>query len=140
MSLEIVMAQEPSTAPPFEGLHGPESPPSSRTDGSNAVEATDGRRKTNLRYQHGYLYENHGAWFVRYRQKDESGNVVYTAKHLGRCKHFFDIAEVEQCRTQFMQTINRDRLNANSRITLARRVSTSLRPVVMEFSESFHLS
>jgi integrase len=132
MSPEIVMAQAPSTAPPFEGLHGPESPPSSGTDGSNAVEATAGRRKANLRYQHGYLYENHGAWFVRYRQRDESGNVVYAAKHLGCCKDFFDIAEVGQCRAQFMQTINRDRLNANSRITLATFVEGAYLPWTKE--------
>jgi integrase len=132
MSPEIGMAQTPSTAPPFEGLHGPESLPSSRTDGTNAVGATAGRRKANLRYQHGYLYENHGAWFVRYRQKDESGNVVYTAKHLGRFKDFFDIAEVEQCRTRFMQTINRDRLNTNSRITLATFVEGAYLPWTKE--------
>lgn len=117
MSPEIAMTQAPPTAPPFEGLHDPELPPSSGTDRSNTVEAPAGRRKANLPYQHGYLYENHGAWFVRYRQRDESGNIVYTAKHLGRCRDFFDIAAVEQCRAQFMQTINRDRLNSNSWIT-----------------------
>jgi hypothetical protein len=132
MSTEIVMAQAPSTAPPFAGLHGPESLPSSGTDGSNAIEAKTGRRKANLRYQHGYLYENHGAWFVRYRQRDEAGNVVYTAKHLGCCKDFFDIAAVEQCRAQFMQTIDRERLNANSRMTLAIFVEVAYLPWTKE--------
>jgi len=135
MPPEIVMAQAPSTAPPSppsEGFHSPELPPSSRTDDSNVVEAAGERRKTILRYQHGCLYEDHGAWFVRYRRKDESGNVVYTAKHLGRCQDFVDIAEVEQCRTQFMQTINRDRLNGNSRITLATFVEGAYLPWTKE--------
>lgn len=77
----------------------------------------------NLRYQNGYLYESHGAWFVRYRrrilQEDGSGKLNCTAKHLGRCKDFSDISEVKRCRTAFMQTINRDRLSANSGMTLA---------------------
>jgi len=118
----IVMAQTPSTTPPgppSEALHGPKSLPSSQTEDSNVVGTTGGRRKTNVRYQHGYLYENHGAWFVQYRQKDDSGTVRRTSKHLGQRKDFFDISEVEQYRTRFMQTINRDRLSVNSRITLA---------------------
>jgi len=132
MSPEIAMIQAPPTGAPLEGLHDPESPPLLRTDGPNTAEATTARRKENLRYQHGYLYENHGAWFVRYRQRDDSGNVVYTAKHLGRCKDFFDIAAVEQCRAQFMQTINRDRLNANSRIILATFVEVAYLPWTKE--------
>jgi hypothetical protein len=51
---------------------------------------------------------------------------------LGRCQDFFDIAEVEQCRTQFMQTINRDRLNGNSRITLATFVEGAYLPWTKE--------
>src|SRR5215469_7755320 len=117
MSPEIAMTQAPSTAPPFDDLHDPELPPSSGTDHSNTVEVPYERRKANLRYQYGYLYEN-GAWFLRYRLRDESGNIVYSAKHLGRPRDFVDIAAVEQCRTQFMQTINRNRLNANSRLTV----------------------
>jgi hypothetical protein len=43
---------------------------------------------------------------VRYRRKDGSGNVTYTAVHLGRREEFVDISEVEQCRTRFMQIVN----------------------------------
>jgi hypothetical protein len=57
----------------------------------------------NLRYQNGYLYESHGAWFVRYRQRilqeDGSGKLNCTAKHLGRCKDspiFLKSSGVEQ--------------------------------------------
>ena len=61
MSPEIAMIQAPPAAPRFGGLHDPELPPASGTDRSNNVEAPDRRRKATLRYQHGYLYENHGA-------------------------------------------------------------------------------
>ena len=79
--------------------------------------------KANPHYQAGYLYEDHGAWYVRYRQRilleDGSGKFNSIAKHLGRCEDFADISEVKRCRTSFMQTVNRDRLSANSRATIA---------------------
>ena len=58
MSPEIVMAQAQSTAPPFEGLHGPESPPLSGTDGSNeAVEATAGSHtRYDLSWSWGFVH------------------------------------------------------------------------------------
>lgn len=78
--------------------------------------------KANFCYQNGYLYEHHGAWHVRYRQRirqeDGSSKLTHTSQHLGRSKDFANIFEVEQCRASFMQTVNRDRLSANSRITL----------------------
>jgi integrase len=78
--------------------------------------------KTNFCYQNGYLYEHHGAWHVRYRQRisQEGGpsKVKHVSKHLGRSKDFSNIFEVEQCRASFMQTVNRDRISADSRITL----------------------
>ncbi len=129
MSPEIVMLHVPFNSPPdplSEGLHGLQS------NDSNVVAAKNVVRKTPLRYQHGYLYRDHGAWFVRYRHKDGSGSVGYTAKHLGRCQDFVDISEVEQCRTRFMQTVNRDRLNANSRITLAAFVEGAYLPWTRE--------
>src|SRR6266853_2284783 len=76
--------------------------------------------KTDLRYQNGFLYEHHGAWYVRYRQRiskeDGSCNLNHLSKHLGRSKDFRDISDVELRRASFMQTVNRDRLSANSRI------------------------
>ena len=78
--------------------------------------------KTDLRYQNGFLYENHGAWYVRYYERtskvDGSCQLNHASKHLGRCKDFRNISDVELCRALFMQTVNRDRLSANSRITL----------------------
>ncbi len=44
--------------------------------------------KANLRYQNGYLYEDHGSWYVRYRQRisqeDGSSKVSHVCKRLGR--------------------------------------------------------
>ena len=78
--------------------------------------------KTNLRYQNGFLYEHHGAWYVRYYQRtpkeDGTRQLNHACKHLGRSKDFRNISDVELCRASFMQTINRDQLSANSRITL----------------------
>ena len=78
--------------------------------------------KTNLRYQNGFLYEHHGAWYVRYYQRTpkEGGTrqLNHACKHLGRSKDFRNISDVELCRASFMQKINRDQLSANSRITL----------------------
>ena len=92
--------------------------------------------KTNFCYQNGYLYEHHGAWHVRYRQRirqeDGSSKLKHTSKHLGRSKDFSNIFEVEQCRASFMQSVNRDRLSANSRITLAAFVEGAYLPWTTE--------
>src|SRR5216684_4477877 len=68
--------------------------------------------KTDLRYQNGSLYEHHGAWYVRYRQRiskeDGSYNLNHASKHLGRSKDFHNISDVELCRASFMQTHIRD--------------------------------
>ena len=122
MAPEIVTLQSQSTAIPdrlSERLHGFALRPPLRSNGSSTVVgAIRGGQERHLRYQHGHLYEDHGSWFVQYRQKDDSGNVRKASKHLGRSKDFFDTSEVEQCRTRFMQAVNRDRLCLNSRITL----------------------
>ncbi len=92
--------------------------------------------KTDLRYQNGFLYEHHGAWYVRYCQRiskqDGSINLNRTSKHLGRSKDFRNISDVEQCRASFMQTVNRDRLSANSRITLTAFVEGAYLPWTKE--------
>src|SRR5258708_23516432 len=92
--------------------------------------------KTDLRYQNGLLYQPHGSWYVRYRQRisteDGSGNLNHTSKHLGRCKDFRNISDVELCRAAFMQTVNRDRLSANPRITLTAFVEGAYLPWTKE--------
>ena len=78
--------------------------------------------KAYFRYQKGYQYEEHGAWYVRYRQRvpqeDGSSRLKHISKHLGRSKDFSNIFLVERCRASFMQTVNQDRLSTNPRITL----------------------
>ena len=128
---EIITLQSQSSAiPDGPGL---EPRPPSRSDDLNIVVKTiRGRRERHLRNQHGHLYEDHGSWFVQYRQRDDSGNVRRASKHLGRSKDFSDISEVEQCRTRFMQTVNRDRLNLNSRISLTAFVDAAYLPWTTE--------
>jgi hypothetical protein len=78
--------------------------------------------KAYFRYQKGYLYEEHGAWYVRYRQRvpqeDGSNELKHISKHLGRSNDFSNIFAVERGRESFMQSVNQDRLSTNSRITL----------------------
>jgi integrase len=92
--------------------------------------------KTYLRYQNGYLYERNGAWYVRYRQRipqeDGSSKLKRSSKHLGRSKDFSNIFEVERCRASFMQTVNRDRLSANARVTLTTFVEGDYLPWTKE--------
>ena len=92
--------------------------------------------KTNLRYQNGFLYEHHGAWFVRYSQRiselDGSTSFNRVSKRLGRSKDFRNISEVERCRASFMQMVNRNWLSANSRITLAAFVEGEYLPWTKE--------
>src|ERR1700732_2055127 len=92
--------------------------------------------KTNLRYQNGYLYKDHGSWYLRYRQRisqeDGSSKVSHVCKRLGRSEDFCNIFEVERCRAGFMQTVNRDRLGANSRITLTAFVEGAYLPWTKE--------
>lgn len=92
--------------------------------------------KTNLRYQNGFLYEHHGAWFVRYSQRisEQDGSTILNraSKHLGRSKDFLSISDVERSRASFMQTVNRDRLSANSRITLTAFVEGAYLPWTKE--------
>jgi len=92
--------------------------------------------KTDLRYQNGSLYEHHGAWYVRYRQRiskeDGSNNLNHASKHLGRSKDFRNTSDVELRRASFMQTVNRDRLSANSRITLTAFVEGAYLPWTKE--------
>jgi integrase len=92
--------------------------------------------KTNLRYQNGSLYEHYGAWFVRYSRRiseqDGSTNLNRVSKYLGRSKDFRSISDVERSRASFMQTVNRYRLSANSRITLTAFVEGAYLPWTKE--------
>jgi hypothetical protein len=76
-----------------------------------------------VRYQRGYLYQDHDAWFVRYRepvrQKDGSIKFRRRAKRLGSVESFPSADDVEPLRVEFMQKINHDRCDPDSSMTLA---------------------
>jgi hypothetical protein len=78
------------------------------------------------------MYEHHGAWYVRYRQRilqeDGSAKLNHASKHLGRSADFSNIFEVKRCRASFMQAVNRDRFSAHSRITLTAFVEGAYLP------------
>jgi integrase len=92
--------------------------------------------KATHRYQNGRLYEEHGAWYVQYRQRialeDGSSKLNRAAKHLGRTQDFANIFDVERCRASFMQIVNCDRLSANSRVTLSAFVEGAYLPWTKE--------
>src|SRR5204863_5327360 len=82
------------------------------------------------------MYEHHGAWYVRYRQRilqeDGSAKLNHASKHLGRSADFSNIFEAKRCRASFMQTVNRDRFSAHSRITLTAFVEGAYLPWTKE--------
>jgi integrase len=87
-----------------------------------------------VRYQKGCLFQDHGAWFVRYResvrQKDGSIKFSRQAKRLGDVDSFPRADDIEPLRISFMQKINHDRSNGDSSMTLDEFVDCSYLPWV----------
>jgi hypothetical protein len=98
--------------------------------------------KATLRYQNGCLYVDHGAWYVKYRQRiaqeDGSSKLIRASKFLGRTEDFANIFDIERCRASFMQIVNRDRLSANSRITITAFVEGAYLPWTKERAPGQH--
>src|SRR5262249_44151999 len=68
-------------------------------------------------------------WYVQYRQRISQVDGSSPLKRVSsRSNDFSNIFEVEQCRQSFMQSVNRDRLSANSRITLTAFVEGAYLP------------
>ena len=84
-----------------------------------------------VRYQIGHLYEDHGAWFVRFRlgirQANGSVKMQRTAERLGSVEDFATKADVEAVRMAFMQKVNGAQTSPHPNMTLS------------EFSEEFYL-
>jgi integrase len=84
-----------------------------------------------VRYQVGHLYEDHGAWFVRFRlgirQANGSVKMQRTAERLGSVEDFATKADVEAVRMAFMQKVNGAQTSPHPSMTLS------------EFSEEFYL-
>jgi hypothetical protein len=87
-----------------------------------------------VRYRKGCLFQDHGAWFVRYRepvrQKDGSVKFRRQAKRLGDVDTFPRVDDVEPLRIRVMQKINHDHSNGDSSMTLAEFVEYSYLPWV----------
>jgi len=84
-----------------------------------------------VRYQIGHLYEDHGAWFVRFRLGTRRANgsvkMQRTAERLGSVEDFATKADVEAVRMAFMQKVNGAQTSPHPSMTLS------------EFSEQFYL-
>ena len=84
-----------------------------------------------VRYQVGHLYEDHGAWCVRFRlgirQANGSVKMQRTAERLGSVEDFATKADVEAVRMAFMQKVNGAQTSPHPSMTLS------------EFSEEFYL-
>jgi integrase len=84
-----------------------------------------------VRYQKGHLYEDHGAWFVRFRlgirQADGSVKVQRAAERLGSVGDYASRAEVEAARVGLMQRVNGAQMSPHPNLTLS------------EFCERFYL-
>jgi integrase len=87
-----------------------------------------------VRYQQGQLYQDHGAWFVRYRdrvrQKDGSGKLQRKAKRLANIEEFPTKSDIEPLRTMFMQKINAGQFDPHSSMTLSEFVENAYLPWV----------
>jgi len=85
-----------------------------------------------VRYQVGHLYEDHGAWCVRFRlgirQANGSVKMQRTAERLGSVEDFATKADVEAVRMAFMQKVNGAQTSPHPSMTLS------------EFSEEFYLA
>ena len=84
-----------------------------------------------VRYEKGCLYQDHGAWFVRFRlvvrQADGSAKMQRMAERLGSVEDFATKADVEVARMALMQRVNDSQMSPHASITLS------------EFAEQYYL-
>ena len=84
-----------------------------------------------VRYQKGHLYEDHGAWFVRYRlevrEAGGSTKVQRVTERLGSVESIPTKTEAEALRLELMQRVNSGQNSPHPSMTLA------------EFVEEFYL-
>ena len=75
-----------------------------------------------VRYQDGYLYVDHGAWFVRYRervrQEDGSIKLKQRARKLGSVSEYRRESDIKPLYTNFMQRLNAGKFTPESNLTL----------------------
>lgn len=87
-----------------------------------------------VRYQTGQLYREHGAWFVRYRERvrEENGSIKLQrrTKRLGSAGEFPTKSDIEPLRTAFMRRANAGQFGPESNMTLCDFVETVYLPWV----------
>lgn len=87
-----------------------------------------------VRYQRGQLYREHGAWFVRYRERvqEENGSIKLQrrTKRLGSVEEFPTKSDIEPLRAAFMQKVNAGHFSPESSMTLSDFVETVYLPWV----------
>jgi|HubBroStandDraft_1064217.scaffolds.fasta_scaffold37838_3 hypothetical protein len=86
--------------------------------------------------QEGYLFEHHGAWFVRYRERvqRENGSIklCQRAKMLGRVKDYPRASHIKPVLFEFMQRLNAGRSLPESNMALSEFVETVFVPYIQE--------
>ena len=87
-----------------------------------------------VRYQKGQLYQDHGAWFVRYRDRVRQGSdsvkLQRRTRRLGSVDEFPTKSDVEMLRTAFMQKVNAGQFSPDSSMMLSQFVESAYLPWV----------
>jgi len=86
--------------------------------------------------QKGYLYQSHGAWYVRYRQQvyEPDGSIasVQRSKRLASTREFPKKSEVVQLRNEFMAKLNRVGFTPEAGVSLVDFVENVYFPRIAE--------
>src|SRR5512146_709354 len=89
-----------------------------------------------VRYQEGYLYKHHGAWFVRYRERvqleDGLVKLRQRAKRLATVEEYPTQSQVKPLLTEYLQRLNTDRQFADSSMTLQEFFERMYVPYIQE--------
>ncbi len=87
-----------------------------------------------VRYQDGCLYMDHGAWFVRYRerirQEDGSIKLKQRARRLGSVKDYRRECDIRPLFTDFMQRLNAAKFTPETNLTLKEFVENIYLPFI----------
>jgi len=87
-----------------------------------------------VRYQDGCLYVDHGAWFVRYRervrQEDGSIKLKQRARRLGSVKDYRRESDIRPLFTDFMQRLNAVKFTPETNLTLKEFVENIYLPFI----------
>jgi hypothetical protein len=94
------------------------------------------RNEDMTQQQKGYLYQSHGAWYVRYRQQvyEPDGSIasVQRSKRLASTREFPKKSEVVQLRNEFMAKLNRVGFTPEAGVSLVDFVENVYFPRIAE--------